>query len=229
MARCVWALVDDEISDHMQASTEQNAKRWIFSMIDDMPHEPLIKMFVTLWAIWSARRKAIHEGVLQSPHVFVNSFIPELATIHDPVWDQAQQPPAAPRRIDERYVWRAPCLGEVKIHVDGGLSRDGTTGASAAVCREYNGNFLGSYAMVFKTVHDPATLEVLACREALDLALDLSVQRGVIACDCKSVVEEIKHGIEGRYSAIIKEIIARSREFISCKFTFEGRILNFDS
>lgn len=152
MARCVWALVDDDISDHMQANMEQNAKRWIFSMIEELPHDSLIKMVVALWAIWSARRKTIHEGTLQSPHAthsFVNDFISELATISDPGREQAQRTRADHRRPDERYVWRAPGLGEAKIHVDVGLSRNGVGGASAAICRDYNGNFLGSSTMVF--------------------------------------------------------------------------------
>ena len=51
----------------------------------------------------------------------------------------------------------------------------------------------------------------------------------VIACDCKTVVEEIKQRTEGNYSAIIKEIQARSKELTSCKFTFEGRLLNFEA
>ena len=83
--------------------------------------------------------------------------------------------------------------------------------------------------MVFSGITDPMTLEALACGEALALALDLSLTRVVIACDCKSVVQEIKGGTEGRYSAIIKEISERSRELTSCKFIFEGRSLNFDA
>ena len=83
--------------------------------------------------------------------------------------------------------------------------------------------------MVFRDIAKPAALEALACREALALALDLSLHRIVIACDCKGVVAEIKNGLEGRHGAIIKEICARARDFISCDFICEGRSMNFDS
>ena len=64
VARCVWALVDDDVADYIQATTELNAKRRLFSMFNDLPHASMVKLVVTLWALWTARRKAIHEGVL---------------------------------------------------------------------------------------------------------------------------------------------------------------------
>ena len=79
-------------------------------------------------------------------------------------------------------------------------------------------HLLGSSAMVFSDSHDPATLEALACREAMALAQDLSLRRIVIACDYKIVVEEIHKGSAGSYSVIIKEIEASARDFDSCAF-----------
>ena len=83
--------------------------------------------------------------------------------------------------------------------------------------------------MVFTNISDPATLEALACCEALALALDLSLDKVVIACDNKSMVAEINNGTEGRYSAIIKEINARARELTSCDFIFESGTMNVDA
>lgn len=67
MSRCIWALVDEEITEHMIATTEHSAKQWVFQMMESMSHESSMKLAVTLWATWLARRKAIHEGVFQSP------------------------------------------------------------------------------------------------------------------------------------------------------------------
>jgi hypothetical protein len=41
---------------------EQDAKQWFFSMMNTLKQEDLTLCLVTLWAIWFARRKAIHEG-----------------------------------------------------------------------------------------------------------------------------------------------------------------------
>ena len=68
---------------------------------------------------------------------------------------------------------KAPPLGFAKIHVDAACRR-GLGGSSAAVCRDANGNFLGSSALVIQGVDDPEILETIACREALALAQDLN-------------------------------------------------------
>jgi hypothetical protein len=53
-------------------------------MIDKMKKEDLTRMLVTLWAIWHAKRKAIHEEVYQSPMAtvaFVDSFLTDLHAV----------------------------------------------------------------------------------------------------------------------------------------------------
>jgi hypothetical protein len=67
MSRSVWALEDDELVEHLFESSEPNAKHWIFSLIETLSHEVFTRVLVSLWAIWTARRKAIHEQIFQSP------------------------------------------------------------------------------------------------------------------------------------------------------------------
>jgi hypothetical protein len=52
---------------------------------------------------------------------------------------------------------------------------------AAAFCRDHNGNYLGASSVVFYGINDPATLEVLACREALALVEDLALNKLLIA------------------------------------------------
>jgi hypothetical protein len=60
MSRCVWALVDSDITEHMACSEEGDALAWLASLIKTLKNDDQVKVFVTLWAIWYARRKAIH-------------------------------------------------------------------------------------------------------------------------------------------------------------------------
>ena len=69
-SRCTWALTEEEIGQKIAGTTEPSAKLWLFTMMNLLSHALFVKMAVTLWAIWSARRKAIHEGILQSPHCY---------------------------------------------------------------------------------------------------------------------------------------------------------------
>lgn len=60
MARCVWVLVDRDRREHMNVEIRMQDYG---TMIDSLWHEDFVKMLVTLWVIWTARRKAIHEGI----------------------------------------------------------------------------------------------------------------------------------------------------------------------
>ena len=92
------------------------------------------------------------------------------------------------------------------LNVDGGLSRDGTRGAAAAVCRDQNGSFLGASAVVFEGLVDPPTLDAHACKQALSLADDLYVDSLCIASDCAEVVASINTGVPSCYVTILREI-----------------------
>lgn len=50
-ARCVWSLVDQELIDDLRSNTENDAKKWLFTMIEQLPHDKFTKVAVTLWAI----------------------------------------------------------------------------------------------------------------------------------------------------------------------------------
>lgn len=123
MARCTWALVDEELGQSLVASTEPNTKQWLFSQLESLSHALFVRLAVTLWAIWSSRRKAIHEGVFQSPqsvHSFVTRFIAELEMIKE-------TKPSSNTNIQARVGGnvrrrpRAPPQDFAKIHVDAGI------------------------------------------------------------------------------------------------------------
>lgn len=115
---------DAEILHHLQVTRVPNTKQWIFVMIETLPHASLIKLVVTLWAIWTARRKLIHEGVTQSPHAtysFVHTFISESDLVKAPCRNQVISIARGHVHSGRRKAWIRPPLGAAKIQVDGGL------------------------------------------------------------------------------------------------------------
>jgi hypothetical protein len=77
----VWALLDEEITEHVSCSEEGDARAWIAGLIKTLKHDDLTMVLVTFWAIWHARRKEIHEQIFQSPlsvHLFVERFVTDL-------------------------------------------------------------------------------------------------------------------------------------------------------
>lgn len=65
---------------------------------------------------------------------------------------------------------------------------------SRAVCRDTNGTYFGSSALVIGGVDDPFILEAIACREALTLAQDLNLHNFVVASEAKEVIGAIHKG-----------------------------------
>ncbi|XP_071685478.1 uncharacterized protein [Lolium perenne] len=223
MSRCVWALVDDHITEHMQQTEEGCARKWLAQMMETLPHEEQITVFVTLWAIWHARRKAIHEQIFQSPlfvHHFVQNYLKDLELSKRTV----QQPAAATETIAPR--WIPPPTGMVKINVDAAVGKNLKRGSVAAIARSSDGVFLGASALIYPGVTEAETLEALACREACDLARDIYASRVRVASDCKMVVQNLEQGTRGVYSHIITEIIEARQSFAFLEFKFESRKSN---
>lgn len=89
---------------------------------------------------------------------------------------------------------QAPLSGYAKIHVDAGLARSGVGGTTATVCRDAQGAFLGSSALIIHGIRNVVTLETIACRKGMSRADDLLLHDIVIASDSKQVIEDIQKG-----------------------------------
>ncbi|XP_020173489.1 uncharacterized protein [Aegilops tauschii subsp. strangulata] len=83
-SRSVCALIEEETTDKIIGNTEPSARQWLFTLMQLLTHEQFVLRAVTLWSIWHARRKAIHESVFQSPHAtynFITRFMGDLNII----------------------------------------------------------------------------------------------------------------------------------------------------
>ena len=135
----------------------------------------LARVLVTMWAVWWARRRAIHDNQFQSPlstHVFVQKFMAELDQIPEKgartkelhalskdLHVTSRGMHATPRDLHVRSrvptrqpiqpAWLPPAVHDVKINADGGFSKIGDKGASAVVCRDKHGKYLGASAVIF--------------------------------------------------------------------------------
>ena len=113
--------------------------------------------------------------------------------------------------------------------MDGAVSNLTISASFSAVCRSEAGDYLGASAILCRGITGPATVEALACREAMPLPADLGCNRLVIASDCKGVVDDITNRTGGKYITLIKEILAMKQEFVACTFIHENRRTNRDA
>jgi ribonuclease HI len=202
-----------------------DAKEWIFHLLETTSHSDFTTILITLWEIQTARRKAIHESIFQSP-VTIVGFVQkyELSIVN-----------AKNLRSSSMIVWQTaprwipPPADSLKINVDGGIAKTQNKGAAAPACRDALGRYMGSSIIVVEGITDPATLEAMACNEALALAADLSLQRLQIASDAAEVLKNISTGSFCHYSTILREIESRQTEFSLVRFIHEGRASNHDA
>ena len=74
MSSSVWAPAPEHLVQHLVDRQEESPKDWLFVLHDILSKEDFVRLVVTLWAIWGARRKAIHEAIFQSP-LSIHGFI----------------------------------------------------------------------------------------------------------------------------------------------------------
>ena len=225
MARCVWALGPEDITELIVNIQEPHARGWLAAVFHALPHEELTRVTVTLWALWHARRKAIHEGIFQSPlstHSFIEKFVADL--------DLAKETPKQLQKTPEaRTKWIPPPAGKLKVNVDAATSKNSPISSIAAVARRDDGVFLGASSVVLHGITDPETLEALACREGLALAADLHLQQIRLASDCSNVIRSLTSEGMSSYGHVIQEIKARASSFGGVEFVHEGRSANVDA
>jgi hypothetical protein len=143
MARSVWTLVDEGVVEHMSTAHERDARAWIANMIATLN----ITMFVALWMIWHARRKAIHKNIFQSPlsvHYFVQNFIADIENL------KRQEKKGLPIAVTAAApCWNPPPQGHVKINVDAVVGENNGQGAVAAIARSAQGEFMRAASLLF--------------------------------------------------------------------------------
>ena len=91
----------------------------------------------------------------------------ELEIIRETKPTQTANPSDVPR--GERRQKAQP-VGFDKVHVDAGMSTPSRGCTAGAVARDDQGYYLGSSTLIIHGLHNPATLEAVACREALALS-----------------------------------------------------------
>lgn len=195
MSRCVWALSDDAIIEALSDTNIPEAKVWLFHILEVLPNGSIIRFAVTLWAIWTAHRKAIHESIFQTPfstNEFINRFISKLQVLktNKVVRNSglSHMVPPATAATNRHCI---PPKGVPAIMTHGFVSLDRSVGVAATICRDDSGKYLGSSALVLAGMTILPVLDAIACREAQALAEDLGARRVVITSENMKTLKDI--------------------------------------
>jgi ribonuclease HI len=156
-------------------------------------------------------------GLSLSVYAFVNSFTADLSQVAD---GRSKKSVVAP--TERQPTWTAPPGGVVKINVDAAVGKNTGCGSIAAVARDEVGRFMGASAVVLPGETHTETLEALACREGVALALDIDARRVQVASDCNNVVTSLTLGTMGAYAHIVQESKTSENSFKFLVFVYES-------
>jgi hypothetical protein len=115
----------------------------------------------------------------------------------------------------------------LKFNVNAAVNRRENRGIVAAICRRNDGIFVGAAALACPVILDPASLESIACREALALGADLHIAKDVIFSDCLEVINSLKNKNLTRYASVLTKIAPWSENFVEIMFTRENKLRMF--
>jgi hypothetical protein len=155
-----------------------------------------------------------------STHGFITRYLEEIEISAKPIVTRRCNSAETSR---QKRSWIAPERGWHKVAIDGGLSRDGSKGAAATVCRTEHGQVLGASVNVLDGQNDPACLEAVACNEGLALAQDLNIGTVCLASDCLEMVTNYHKKALCPYSAILWEVEQRASHFRQVDVVHEKR------
>lgn len=54
MARCVWALMDEDLTEHIMANEIPYAQQWLFFLMETVQQQDFVFILVIMWSIWWA-------------------------------------------------------------------------------------------------------------------------------------------------------------------------------
>ena len=121
--------------------------------------------------------------------------------------------------------WVRPNAGWVKINSDVAFSRYGEKGGGGAVLRDHQAAFRAGLCHFFPNTTDPEMVEVLACRQAVRMAIDLNFRRVHVELDCLTLVKKLNDS-QKNFSAAgpwVEEIKAMLRSMEESKVTWIRR------
>ncbi|KAE8797118.1 Ketohexokinase [Hordeum vulgare] len=172
---------------------------------------------VASWYIWWQRRQLVKDVAIQTPEktalsmrVLATNFIR-----------------AMPYRVPNRKydsMWKKPSNGVIKINVDTSFNGDTMSGASEAIARDNNGDFVAAPSWFCPHVRSVDSVELIAVRNGIFLAASLGCNSLEIESDNSFVVDTLNSTQEylGPDVAIVSECQHMALEFgrISFKHCF---------
>ena len=143
------------------------------------------------------------------------------------LWQLVHRPePREP--VSVALGWKPPASGWVKVNTDAAFHAGRKEGATASIIRDHHGGFHAAQAQWYDHCLDVCTMEAMACRDGLMLAVQLGLQRIALETDSLELVQLWKKEESQRsiVDPVLQEIDQRRLAFHEFSFSHVSRNCN---
>jgi ribonuclease HI len=166
---------------------QKDLASWMLEWMGKTNDRELALGLMTLYQMWLARNDARDAELIEDPMITARKTV----FLVDE-WQIANTSPPASRSNQEAEHWLAPPDGWHKVNADGAFLQVSGRSGGGAVLRDHHGEFVAGSCHFFPRVLDPEGAELLACKEATQLALDQGINKLVLETDCLSAVSKLR-------------------------------------
>ena len=185
VARDVWASSLVKLQKHVGA--QWDSMQLFEEMQDRLSREELKLFLVQACFIWSQRNKIIHGGKLQSPTQLNKRALDLLAE-----FQQAQEQLTIVSRTSTESRWCPPPISRFRLNFDSAIFFDLKCSGIGDIIHNEKGEVMGAMSAKGSQGEDSMEAEVLACRRALEFAIDIGFSELVIEGDSAQVLNSLK-------------------------------------
>ena len=144
--------------------------------------------WVICWQIWYQRNTVIHGGVFQHPSSLAKCVVDYLKEYTN-LLDFLRVPDLI--HAPAQQTWQPPQGSVFKLNFDGACFDDGAASGYGAVIRNEKGEVMATIAEQGGAVRDNEEVEVMACRKALEFAIDAGFTEIILEGDNAMVMKVI--------------------------------------
>ena len=185
VARDVWASSVAKLQKFVGG--QQDVIQLFEELLVRLEVEELELFIVQAWLIWNQRNSIIHGGVLQAPELLNKRAEDFLAEFH-----QVQVHLGTATIAESANNLQQPPDSKFKLNFNTAIFTDlGCSGMGVIICNE-KGEVMGAMSTKGPRVTDSLEAEALACRKAIEFAMDIGFSNIVIEGDCVQVINAIK-------------------------------------
>ena len=175
---------------------------------------------ISIWLIWN-RRNASHFGrpsqSLESFSIRAGALLREFIAVHEGDLSLLESTVV--------HQWRPPEQGIYKVNFDAAVFKASNSAGIGVIIRDWGGQAIGALSMSMPLANSVPDMEALACRRAVQFAVDLGLHRVIFEADSAIVINAVsqENAALSSYGFIVEDILILISSFLSFEFVHVPR------